>query len=397
MKLEGLDSGLFRNFEGDATSCLHFFVEGANSTNLNGATYTGDTYSNMAGNSTSTEGYRDDIGPADASSKLRANNALTPRAYKPAAVGAIRSSNLLKHWYLSLVLLLSCGPACSQRFFFDHVATADKACQAGEDRLAIAHYDSAFARYPGSPKERVAFATVLKRSGLERRAVEQLKVAIDQHMHSYADKLFDSQWTQWLDPTLFEGFKRYADSTVAAHLFGYSEEFSSRLLSMAVVDQGIRKLIGVLEDSGTVPDSTLSLCWRQLDPIDSVNAADYLKLYSRHGFPDIDVVGEDANKAGWLILQHAPLAIQEQFLPIFRNSCERGQTPWQYYAYLTDRVMNRQGLPATKYGCSFIREPDGIYYQRVEDKACVNAYREAVGMPPLDGCRQFQNGEPCTP
>jgi hypothetical protein len=222
-------------------------------------------------------------------------------------------------------------------------------------------------------------------------------VAIDQHMHSYADKLFDSQWTQWLDPTLFEGFKRYADSTVAAHLFGYSEEFSSRLLSMAVVDQGIRKLIGVLEDSGTVQDSTLSLCWRQLDPIDSVNAADYLKLYSRHGFPDIDVVGEDANKAGWLILQHAPLAIQEQFLPIFRNSCERGQTPWQYYAYLTDRVMNRQGLPATKYGCSFIREPDGVYYQRVEDKACVNGYREAVGMPPLDGCRQFQNGEPCTP
>jgi hypothetical protein len=394
MKLEGLDSGLFRNFEGDATSCLHFFVEGANSTNLNGATYTGDTYSNMAGNSTSTEGYRDDIGPADASSKLRANNALTPRAYKPAAVGAIRSSNLLKHWYLSLVLLLSCGPACSQRFFHDHLFMAEQAADSGDLHVAVLYFDSAFARYTGGYEERISYASVLKRLGNEEGACRQLVFAADRHMHDYHDKLVDSIWIDWAQPALYDVFKKYADSTMAAHNARYNADYAAELLRMNVVDQGIRKIFGLFESTGMATDSVESLYWRYVLPIDSVNVDRFLRLYQRYGFPDIDRVGFEANKAGWLILQHAPLSVQKQLLPVLLKSCEQGQTPWKYYAYLSDRIITQSGVTETKYGCSGRKEADGIFWFRALNKSCLNNYRESVGLPPMDEYRQEQ---PCRP
>ncbi len=68
MKLEGFNNGMFDRFGDDAVHRMYLFVGGANPTNSDGQTYTGDHCGPGSEESlTCKEGYKDDLGSADAS------------------------------------------------------------------------------------------------------------------------------------------------------------------------------------------------------------------------------------------------------------------------------------------------------------------------------------------
>jgi|688.fasta_scaffold83466_3 hypothetical protein len=295
---------------------------------------------------------------------------------------------------LALVLLLVlCSNSKGQLFYHDHVRLAKQAMINERCDSALIHYQNAFHRYVGLPADRASYANALKCSGEEQRCLEELLFAIDSlHLHDYQAVLDDSCYQTWKSPELYITFLRKADSVVTTHLSGMNTHYRDQLLDIEVVDQHIRKVIYELEVSEQLADTVMKKVWKALGPIDSLNTERLLRFIATYGYPDIDMVGLEANKAAWLIIQHSDLEPQEALVPLLKASCERGQTPLRYYAYVFDRLINNRGSSYVKYGCSYRLESDGILWLRAQDPSCINYYREQVGLPPLN---EFRDEGPC--
>lgn len=291
-------------------------------------------------------------------------------------------------------LLLAPGMVLAQPYYHDHVTLAQQAVEAARYDSAAIHYERAFQRYVGLGEHRAGYARVLKHLGAEARSLEQLLFAIDSlHLHDYAAVLNDACFQQWERPELYITFRRQADSTVTTHLSGLNTHYRDQLLEIHVVDQAIRKAIYQLEISEQVADTVMSKVWKEYRPIDSLNMQRLRRLIATYGYPDMDIVGIEANKAAWLIIQHSDLQPKETLLPMLKASCDRGQTPMKYYAYVHDRLINQKGTTETRYCCSGRLEPDGIIYFRAENPSCLNLWRESVGLPPEEAFRKY---EPCS-
>lgn len=296
----------------------------------------------------------------------------------------------IKRIYVLAVVIMICGSLRSQLFYHDHVILAKRALSNAHCDSALVHYQNAFSRYVGSAEDRAGYAKALKCAGQEERCLEEVMFAIDSlHMHEYRSVFIDPIFTNWKNPELFITFLIKADSIVDFHLKKFNTEYRDRLLEIELVDQHIRKVSYELELSEQVADTVMKKVWQAMGPIDSLHQQQFIRLLNAYGYPDIDIVGADANQAAWLIVQHSKLPTQDLFIPLLKSSCDRGQTPMKYYAYVHDRRINNAGSSYVKYGCSLRLEEDGVYWLRAENKACLNFYREQVGLPPMDEFREY--------
>lgn len=104
------------------------------------------------------------------------------------------------------------------------------------------------------------------------------------------------------------------------------------------------------------------------------------------GYPTIDKVGEEANEASWLIIQHA---IEQ---PKFMKNCaellevavkERKADP-KSLAFLTDRIAVLEGIPQL-YGTQFDWDEDGkLSPNHFDDLSKVNERRKLLGLTTLE-------------
>ncbi len=118
--------------------------------------------------------------------------------------------------------------------------------------------------------------------------------------------------------------------------------------------------------------------------IDSCNLAQVKHLIDRYGWLGKSIVGARGNQALFLVIQHADLAIQEQYFPLLRQSVEAGESRPGHLALLNDRILMRQGKPQI-YGSQVVFDDKGqaVFYP-IEDEPNVNARRAAMGLEPIE-------------
>ena len=78
-------------------------------------------------------------------------------------------------------------------------------------------------------------------------------------------------------------------------------------------------------------------------PVDWDNIAWLRGIIGRHGWPGHRLVGEAGTHAAWLLAQHAPPELQEQWLPLLQDAVARGDASAVDLAYLMDRVLMHRG------------------------------------------------------
>lgn len=64
---------------------------------------------------------------------------------------------------------------------------------------------------------------------------------------------------------------------------------------------------------------------RVVDPVDADNERWIRDVIARHGWPGSSLVGTDGAQAAWLLVQHAPLDLQEQCLPLLTAAVDAGE------------------------------------------------------------------------
>ncbi len=110
------------------------------------------------------------------------------------------------------------------------------------------------------------------------------------------------------------------------------------------------------------------------------------EILDEHGWPGLDLVGEDGSTAAWVIAQHADLDpdLQQRALELLRAAAEEGQASKGDMAYLEDRVAVAAG-DDQQYGTQIRCADDGtpVPATPIADDSSVDERRAEAGLPPL--------------
>lgn len=118
---------------------------------------------------------------------------------------------------------------------------------------------------------------------------------------------------------------------------------------------------------------------------DSLNLVRVSAIIDSAGWLGTDVIGQKANQALFLVIQHADAQpeVQAQYLPLMRDAVQEGRGNSWGLALLEDRVRVNHGQPQI-YGSQIGWKDGKGFIQPIEDEEHVNERRAAVRLEPLE-------------
>lgn len=122
--------------------------------------------------------------------------------------------------------------------------------------------------------------------------------------------------------------------------------------------------------------------WAKQNTADSINLIRIEEIIDRFGYPGRSLVG-DQDRVAWLVIQHADLQTQEEYLPLLQEAAKNGELPTSAFALLVDRVRMRKGEKQL-YGSQIQMEEGSFVIYPIEDEPNVNKRRAAMGLGPLE-------------
>lgn len=116
---------------------------------------------------------------------------------------------------------------------------------------------------------------------------------------------------------------------------------------------------------------------------DRANQKRLAEILDREGWPAKARLGAIASEAAFVVLQHAPLALQQRYLPMLRAAVQAGDAEPRWLGPMEDRVRTGEGRPQL-YGTQLGRHPDGRpMLLPIEAPDQIDARRAALGMEPI--------------
>ncbi len=144
-------------------------------------------------------------------------------------------------------------------------------------------------------------------------------------------------------------------------------------------DQGHRK--APVQEPGK-PVDALKMVSNLDQGRDQRNQRRLMAIVQKCGWPTKAKAGEKGMIGAFLVLQHAPLSLQERWQPLVRGSVEAGDLPQSMGALLEDRILMYKGKPQV-YGTQSTFFQGKGYIWPIADPDQVDARRRLVGLPPL--------------
>ena len=127
--------------------------------------------------------------------------------------------------------------------------------------------------------------------------------------------------------------------------------------------------------------------------VDQRNRDQLKKIIKKHGFPDRALVGRDAMRGVFLIIQHADRdqEWQQSQLSNIELAVHRDDLDGQAYAYLYDRIQRNSGKKQ-RYGTQFVRvDPEEKIVELADTEAVdsLDERRREIGMMPIETYKRF--------
>lgn len=162
-----------------------------------------------------------------------------------------------------------------------------------------------------------------------------------------------------------------------AHL---NRPLAAELDSIYEDDQQGRKELDTVEAKYGRDSKEVKELWQKINRQDSIDLVKVENILNTYGWPGVDEVKMRGNSAVFLVIQHAPLKVQEQYLPIMREAVKKQKAQPGQLALLEDRVALGEGKKQI-YGSQIGVSPDGSFYiSPLEDPDNVDKRRAEVGL-----------------
>lgn len=176
---------------------------------------------------------------------------------------------------------------------------------------------------------------------------------------------------------------------VQANLDEYEKDFDKplkqQLEQIYIKDQMLRQLYREAETKFGKDSEEMKYFWELVAKRDSLNELEVIKIIETRGWAGRSLVGGQANTALWLVIQHAPLEVQEKYLPLLKKSVLENESSGNHLALLEDRTQMRSGKPQT-YGSQITidKETGKQVVYEIWDPEYVNQRRREVGLGPIE-------------
>lgn len=124
---------------------------------------------------------------------------------------------------------------------------------------------------------------------------------------------------------------------------------------------------------------------KKMNVVDSSNLIKIKRILDKYGWLGPDVVGKKGSLTLFIVVQHAGLKIQEEYLPMLREAVKNGNVNKGYLAMLEDRVATGNGRKQI-YGTQIGMNPETgkNYILPLEDPENVNELRRQMDLPPME-------------
>ncbi len=125
---------------------------------------------------------------------------------------------------------------------------------------------------------------------------------------------------------------------------------------------------------------------KEMETLHLSNARILDHIIEKHGFPSVEIVGESANGAAWLVVQHAISwpGFMKKYRDMMISTQDLGQHSREQLAYLSDRIAVFEERPQL-YGTQFDWDANGLLSpQKYDDLNEVNKRRKELGWNTLE-------------
>lgn len=285
--------------------------------------------------------------------------------------------------YIILLVSLFCTSLSAQTFD-ELIKEGDRYYDEAAYLESAKAYDKAFELQEGNMNQYYNAACSWALAGETVVAIRYLQMSADKGWRNLKHIKKDTDITSLHE---VEGWKKVL-TTVQANLDEYEKDLDKplkeKLEEIYVKDQMLRQLYQHAEEKFGRDSEEMQYFWQLVGEQDSINEQAVIAIIDERGWVGKSVVGGKANMVLWLVIQHAPLATQEKYLPMLKASVLKGESSGSHLALLEDRILMRNGKPQT-YGSQItMDEATGkqIVYE-IKDPAYVNQRRAEVGLGPI--------------
>lgn len=158
-----------------------------------------------------------------------------------------------------------------------------------------------------------------------------------------------------------------------------------QLESLRTKDQCLRLMLPEVEKKFGADSEEKRYFWSLINEQDRINEVEVIQIIEKHGWLGVNRVGEMANQSIWLVIQHAPLETQEQYLPYLKESVALGESAGWYLAFLEDRILMRNGEDQLYGSQAKLDNETGKYHiYPIREVKTVNERRAAIGLGTIE-------------
>ncbi|UAM97793.1 hypothetical protein K8354_16105 [Polaribacter litorisediminis] len=162
-------------------------------------------------------------------------------------------------------------------------------------------------------------------------------------------------------------------------------QIREQLELLGAKDQTLRLLLPGAEEKFGRGTEEYDYFWTLIHQQDSIVLNQVISIIDTFGWVGKNTVGEKANQALWLIIQHADLETQETYLPLLKESVKKGESEGWHLAFLEDRILMRNKKKQI-YGTQAVWDNDLKKNKiwPIVDVKTVNQRRIQLGLEPIE-------------
>ncbi len=289
--------------------------------------------------------------------------------------------------FIISIVLISIHSFAQNAEYYTFIHQADSLYNAKDYKNSANAFSKAFETlgWKGYPDDRYNAACTWALANVPDSAFDQIAILISRVKFKDYDQISkdedlislhsDKRWNEYVQQ--IKQLKEKAEAN-------FDKALVASLDSIYDDDQKFRKQSKEVESKYGWDSKEVKDLWKIIGEKDSLNLIKVKNILDTRGWLGEDVVGEWGNTTLFLVIQHADIKTQEQYLPMMREAVKNGRAKGSSLALLEDRVALRQGRKQI-YGSQINRDnkTQYSYVAPLEDPDNVDKRRAEVGLQPL--------------
>lgn len=269
----------------------------------------------------------------------------------------------------------------SQSPYINLIKKADSLYEAKNYTVSKVAYLKAFKIKKTNPSHLYYGACATALSGDQKEALNMLFDAVNKgwlyldHMKNDPDLISLHTNEKWLE------LIRMTQKMVDKKELNYNKSLQKELLAINKDDQKPRQEYVKIGNTLGWKHPKIDSLKRIIIHNDSINLIKVKRILSEYGWVGKDVVGNEANSTLFMVLQHANINTQKEYLPMLKDAVKKGNARASSMAMLVDRIAVREGKKQI-YGTQLARSPETeeYYVLPLKNPDEVNIRRKKVGL-----------------